>query len=410
MRVFLLGLGEQLQNSLNFLFDSTYRGEYVFVKQDADFSIVDIDNYDGKKLLRDHHSENPSQVIILLSVKEMEVQSDANIVYLRKPFSKEQMVTAIEQASNKAKVLAETSSIPPSEGLIQQDSEQVIQHADQNQETAARTEPIADVAPHAAHPAHVEHRPYVGNIQKATLAISKEDMLQILENNDGAMAVSADEELEYSPQRYLSGALLRAYRRAAKNGCQLRLKVRDCAILLDPIKKQAWLDMDKIKAQSLASIPLEKGWIEQMLLDKGQTSEPLPGSAISIEALIWETALYGARGRLPKGTLLDCPVKLKHWPNFTRVLLFPEAMRISAMFSEHTYSLTKTAELLRIDVRCVYSFYSAAYALGLVSICQPDKTITEKPIREKPLAAPRKRNLFNGILKRLKTSIFSEES
>jgi hypothetical protein len=91
---------------------------------------------------------------------------------------------------------------------------------------------------------------------------------------------------------------------------------------------------------------------------------------------------------VPKGTMLDRPVRLKHWPNFTRILLFPEAMRIAALLSEHTYSLTKTAQLLKIDERCVYSFYSAAYALGLVSMAYTKITETEE-LSEKPLPPAR---------------------
>lgn len=426
MHVHLLGLGLQLQNSLNFLFDSVYPGEVVFVEHDADFSIVDIDNYNGKQLLREHHAENPGQVLVLLSLKEMQAQPDTNIVYLRKPFSKEQMIAAIEQARNKA-AAQKVVDTPP------EISDQNLPDASLNNQRMNIDKSVSDqmhsakiaaasVVPTASDlganegisatdtpPPAADYRPYVKNIQSSTLALSKENMFRIMDDAARMDAQSSLVKLEYDPDRFLSGALLRAYRRAAKNKCQLLLKVRDCPILLDPRKKLAWLDMDNIHNKSLASIPLEERWLEHKLLVRGEKVEKLKGNPISMEALIWETALYGARGRVPKGTILDSPVRLKHWPNFTRILLFPEAMRIAALLSEHTYSLTKTAQLLKIDERCIYSFYSAAYALGLVSIVYTKTTETEE-LTEKPLPQTRKRALFNGILERLKTSIFSEKS
>lgn len=426
MRVYLLGLGEQLQNSLNFLFDKVFPGEYVFVEHDADFSIVDIDNYDGKQLLREHHAKNPGQALILLSVKEMQAQPGTNIVYLRKPFNKEQMVGAIDQARNKA--AAQRAADTAAENLSKESQQSApktqdpssghrLSEADQSgkltavEQTLPENDSSTDTSKTAKDPQPApapEYRPYVQNIQSSTLALSNEDMLQLMGGTDRVGGEASTIKLEYNPDRFLSGVLLNAYRRAAKNKCRLLFKIRNYPILLDPEKKLAWLDMDSIHEKSLASIPLEKSWLEYKVLRSDEKVD-IAGKPISMEALIWETALYGARGRVPKGTMLDRPVRLKHWPNFTRILLFPEAMRIAALLSEHTYSLTKTAQLLKIDERCIYSFYSAAYALGLVSIAYTEITETEE-LAVKPLPPVRKRILLNGILERLKTSIFSEKS
>lgn len=426
MHVYMLGLGEQLQNSLNFLFDSAYPGEYVIVEHSADFSIVDIDNYDGKQQLRKHHTENPGQVLILLSVKEMQVQSDSNIVYLRKPFSKKQMVAAIDQARSKASKQYVAEPSPNHRGNLSQEvnrNDQDLElgnHDGDYSQTAAltaskeqRVGPDMRANEHKrailSSPLTANYRPHGDNSQYSTLALSRQDMLRIMGDSMQQETDTSALNLEYNPGRFLSGVLLSAYARAAKSRRRLLIKVRDFTILLEPKRALAWLDMDSIRETSLVSMPLEKSWLGYKFLDSGETIENIQGKPISMEALIWETALYGARGRVPKGTMLDRPVRLKHWPNFTRILLFPEAMRIAALLSEHTYSLTKTAQLLKIDERSVYSFYSAAYALGLVSIAHIKTTQTEE-LAEEPLPHTRKRALFNGILERLKTSIFSEKS
>ena len=90
----------------------------------------------------------------------------------------------------------------------------------------------------------------------------------------------------------------------------------------------------------------------------------------SLEALQWKLALWTYRGRLPKGTPINERIYLKHWPNLTRLLEVPDAMRIAALLVDHPMSLPRVAEALAIPQRHVFAFYSAAHAIGLAGVAQ----------------------------------------
>ena len=87
---------------------------------------------------------------------------------------------------------------------------------------------------------------------------------------------------------------------------------------------------------------------------------------VPYDQFIWEVALLTSRGRLPEGTDLHTPVKLKRWPNLTRFLESPGAMRIAALWAGTSYSLAETIRALSLAPGFVYAFYFAADSLGLI--------------------------------------------
>jgi hypothetical protein len=83
------------------------------------------------------------------------------------------------------------------------------------------------------------------------------------------------------------------------------------------------------------------------------------------DALLWKLALWTYRGRLPANTHLADRVYLRRWPNLTRFLEIPHALRIAALWTEQSLSPIHVAEALRIPQRYVFAFYGAAYTIGL---------------------------------------------
>ncbi len=83
------------------------------------------------------------------------------------------------------------------------------------------------------------------------------------------------------------------------------------------------------------------------------------------DALLWKIALWSARGRVPKGTALDQPVYLKHWPDLNALTPLPHALRIAALWLNHPLSLLELAERLAVPQRYVFSFYTACAAINL---------------------------------------------
>ncbi|MFO1425555.1 MAG: hypothetical protein U1F11_00995 [Steroidobacteraceae bacterium] len=117
--------------------------------------------------------------------------------------------------------------------------------------------------------------------------------------------------------------------------------------------------------RALCSMPLREDEIPLQVLPADYLlDDPAVFPVLNAESLLWQSALFSARGRLPEGTPLDEPVVMRCWPNMTRMALFPHAMRIAAVWADGPRSLLETARLLRIPQRHVFAFYSAAHALG----------------------------------------------
>lgn len=83
----------------------------------------------------------------------------------------------------------------------------------------------------------------------------------------------------------------------------------------------------------------------------------------------------------------------------TRLLLFPNAMRIAALWIAQPISLLETARHLRISQRFVFSFYSAAVAIGLT---QPVRNSENLLVESPQLQPARRHGLLRRILDRLR--------
>jgi len=119
-------------------------------------------------------------------------------------------------------------------------------------------------------------------------------------------------------------------------------------------------------------------------------------STEDINPFMWKVALWTARGRLPSGTSLTTPVKLKHWPNLTRLQNIPNIMRIATLLSDQPRPLPLVAKVLNIPQRHVFSFYAAMHSIKLAEAVSSGQEETIKTIVKN-----KQRGLFGRILKRL---------
>lgn len=108
--------------------------------------------------------------------------------------------------------------------------------------------------------------------------------------------------------------------------------------------------------------------------------------ASSAKAFLWKIALWSSRGRLPVGTDVHRPMQLRHWPNFTRILVTPNAMRIAALMTSRPISLSEVAKTLGLPQRSVFSFFSAANAtIGFEAASFPETDLAKTEDRKSQL-------------------------
>jgi len=129
-----------------------------------------------------------------------------------------------------------------------------------------------------------------------------------------------------------------------------------------------------------------------------RAEDPMTDGGVSLEALTWKLALWTYRGRLPEDAPVHERVYLRHWPNLTRLLPVPNALRVAALLVRQPMQLVRVAEVLRIPQRHVFAFYAAAAAIGLAGTARrsADALIAQvapAPDERRPLLARIARHL-----------------
>ncbi|MCK5353649.1 MAG: hypothetical protein KAJ63_00915, partial [Methyloprofundus sp.] len=120
-----------------------------------------------------------------------------------------------------------------------------------------------------------------------------------------------------------------------------------------------------------------------------------------INAFLWKLACWTSKGRYPIALDLSVPVFLKQWPNFTRLVVTPHAMRISALLVASPRSIEETIRILKIKPQYVFIFVSAAYATGVLG--QAKRQADSMLEAEVPaVKTGKKKGLLNRILKKLR--------
>ena len=86
---------------------------------------------------------------------------------------------------------------------------------------------------------------------------------------------------------------------------------------------------------------------------------------MATESLIWMLALYAAHGRLPRQTDAGRRVRLRRWPNLTRLVETPGAMGVAACWTARALSIDEAVRASGVPAPAVHAFYAACDALGL---------------------------------------------
>ena len=112
---------------------------------------------------------------------------------------------------------------------------------------------------------------------------------------------------------------------------------------------------------------------------------------IKSEAFVWQLAIWTAQGRLIEPITPDTILKLKSWPNMTRMAFLPESMRLSAFLIKTPVSLSMLYKLLPLEMDDILNFIAATYAAGYLHIEQPAvrgmqeneiETVLSRPMQE----------------------------
>ncbi len=416
LRVSVYGLTEKMRNTLQYFFHGPCNDYYEMVDDGSSvLSVIDLDGLNGQQSLQDHRTRTPEKPLIVLSVNNKEIEG---AILVHKPLQTEKFISALETAQQKMRH-STLSDLPPSK--VQTQSEQPVNadtYRGANTQKPANT-PVHTTAGKNNSVSAVPVKPAGSNETKnenspvsGTKSRSETHQAAIyLDLHDERSFIGSAPDIDhtdpkqlantqYNPELYFQGYINQAVIQAGVSGQAVLLTIPEGWVVIRPKSQSVLINIKESKLRAFSALPITDQTITRSVLKQSDLSKySQQAELMGLEQLLWKTAIWSCRGRLPTGTSLTSSVSFRHWPNLSRLQLPPHALRIAALWSENPCSLVDTAKALQIPQRYVFAFYSACNAIDVAAV-EPESTDNiSKPL---PLQKNHKRAFFRRILERLK--------
>jgi hypothetical protein len=352
---------------------------------EAEAFLIDLDGPKAAERFATLRKSHPHKPIVVLSLRR---SVDAGgVFFVQKPVQVREMLAAIERV----RALAPPSDTP---GIRQMGGD-----------------------------ADVSGMKVIASKEKADASVHKVAML--LDEQGYGTYLGHREEIDpadpkqrknayYDPNDHLQSHVQAACRLAFSRKQAIRVETPWKPVTILPQQRLAWVDAEEAQLRAACAIPfrrfvsLEAAGLGQPAakierLDADQVAEVLSRQdTTAVDALLWKIALWTSKGRIPCGVDLDHAVRLKRWPNFTRLLVTPHAMRIAALLHQRPCNLFEAARTLGVRQQYVFALFSAAHAQGLVEVQSKPQV---EPGGAEPFdvpSRPESTSLLRSLLQRLK--------
>ncbi|MFO1303575.1 MAG: hypothetical protein U1F54_07570 [Burkholderiales bacterium] len=205
------------------------------------------------------------------------------------------------------------------------------------------------------------------------------------------------EGASYDPSRFFQGMFEQAISHVVKTGQPLAIDGLPAPFVIVPgARPRIDTHLRDAVLRSVCILPLKRGALR--LRAAARTPEASDASLPTAESVLWQVALWTARGRLRRDVSPIVSAWLDHWPNFTRLVETPHAMRIAAVLASGARTPEEVCRDLRVAQRHVFSVLSAAAATGNLRAAGP---VPLQAIPESTKAATPSRGVLARILGRL---------
>ena len=394
LNIALYGMDGRSHKTMVMYLQGPCKGIGVVVDElDAEIDIIDADYIKARELMDDRKSKTPDRPIILLSLEELFIDGT---IYVKKPVQTVELVEALNKAKailngeklKKAKVLPKQASIPEPEPkkekippVVEKKQAGTKKIDSEEGKKTSKHRTTMDLTEKGFHA-------YIGHVE----GIDFSDREQVL-------------LASYRPKNFFLGYVQSAIKVARDKGRSLRLNSSWKPLIIFPHGHEIWLDADDKQLRAFAGLVIknESGKGMSLTSVEQNTSEFINEKMENFQdadAVVWRLAVWTSKGRYPEALDINKPVYLKHWPNFTRLVVTPHALQIAALLINGPRTLINIADSLKIKPQYVFVFISAAYALGLVGQARrkSDELIVPPEIKE-----PKSKGLLSKILSRLRS-------
>jgi len=362
LKIALHGMDDRAYKMMVMYLQGPCKGAAVVVEDlNADADIIDADSVKAKKLLEQRLTESV-RPIIALSLQELAFE---NIIYVKKPIKTADLLSALSEADA---IVSVKKKPQPSVGTHTKNTA-----TRQAQDSAAKTESLllSEKAQPKKQIAKTDEQKKTSKHQTAMQLDEGKFSAYIgsvpgLDVNDPKQFLDA----VYNPKNYFQGYVQSALMVAEAKKQVLHLNSGWKPLIIFPHNHELWLDADDKQLRAFASVAMNK------ISGTRMTLTPVASDSASMhrdlekfhnkDAFLWKLAVWTSKGRYPSTLDIHRAVFLKNWPNFTRLVVTPHALRISALLIAGPRTLPDIVEVLKIKPQYVFVFISAAYALGLV--------------------------------------------
>jgi hypothetical protein len=410
LRVALLGMdGRSLKTMAMFLQGPCKGNAIVVEEQEADIDIIDADTIHSKQLLEKSLERETKRPVIILSLQSVNVGAGDHIIYLKKPIVTDAMLAALEQAKDilaaqfkkksmclQPTVAAELTVTRDEEGG-KFDEKAFIKPVPSVESPFHAEEEVNKIVDAEEQKKTAKHTPTIQLDENAFNAfIGSVPGLDVNDPNQQLLA-------SYNPKDYYQGFVQSAYKVALTQKRSIRLNSGWKPLIILPHSREIWLDADDKMLRAFAGVSVNAKAVSLAPVDPHSlTSEVQVEKIQEMDAFLWKLAIWSSKGRYPQTIDVNSPVYLKRWPNFTRYIVTPHALRISALLvGRGPQTLLNIAALLKIELRYVYVFISAVYALGLAGQAQRQSDTLIRP--ELPVTVPERKGIMARILSKLRS-------
>jgi hypothetical protein len=101
-----------------------------------------------------------------------------------------------------------------------------------------------------------------------------------------------------------------------------------------------------------------------------------------LEELLWNAALYASRGRLLAGKRSSDVVRLRRWPDFSRLSKDRRMLPLAAFMSANAADLSTVAEHTGAPMSQVVDFHNACAVLGYLEY-HSEQRLHKRPVSGK---------------------------
>lgn len=358
--------------------------------EDADTCIIDFDMPNGIKQW--HESGlNKKPAIILSNVDPNKSKS----IWVKKPINTAELMEAISGLLKLIASADQSAEKPNADPLLKGINQQ---QKSLDKSSKKSTSSVTEVTkPKSA----MGYQNKFIDTQSPSLNLSQQSIIECCGSHADGDHRSPDfiNQVTYDPDRSLLEPIKQAIKLARDKNTVVELRGLQLDFLVMPGGEKIFVDLYNRLIRHISAIAMQKKLTTMALpMSLAECHQKYPNDHCNMHhtsTVLWQVALWSARGRLPSTVMPGQSLSITSWPNFTRLTVTPYAIAMASIWVKNSFSPLEVAEQMQIPQRYVFAFISGLSAVDLIEKDAKKNNSTTKSWR-KP------QGFFGSILRSLK--------